>query len=366
MTSVDDKIKEVEEEIRKTPYNKATQHHIGKLKAKLAQLKDESLKRSSSKGGGLGFGVKKSGDATAVLIGFPSVGKSTLINKLTNADSEVADYDFTTVEVIPGMMEYSGVRIQILDLPGIITGASIGRGRGREVLSITRNADVILILVDVRKPEQAERILEELHNVGVRPNQRPPKIDIKKTSQGGVKITEMTKVTKIDDKTVKSILNAYSIHNAEVTIHEDVDEDRFIDAVSKNKVYVPSLVVLNKTDLSDANAIERVKQRLGSDVIGISALKESNLQSLRRMIYDKVDVIRVYMKPHGREADMNEPLILKKGSGIGDVCDRLHKDLKNRFRYAMIWGKSVKYGGQRKGLGHKLADGDVVTIVKKN
>ena len=143
--AIEDRIKDIEDEIKKTQYNKATSHHIGKLKAKLSKLKEESLTRSSSGSKGRGFNIKKSGDSTVVLLGFPSVGKSTILNQLTNAESKTGAYEFTTLDIVPGIMEYRGAKIQILDIPGIITGASKGKGRGREILSAARNADLILM-----------------------------------------------------------------------------------------------------------------------------------------------------------------------------------------------------------------------------
>ena len=184
--SIEEKIKAIEEEIQKTPYNKATSHHIGKLKAKISKLKEEQIKRSSGGSKGEGFHIKKSGDATAVLVGFPSVGKSTLLNELTNAESKVGAYQFTTLEIIPGVMEYNNAQIQIFDIPGIITGAAGGKGRGKEILSVARTADLIIVVLDTLNPQHLNVILKELRNVGVRPNETKPDVKIKKTRKGGV------------------------------------------------------------------------------------------------------------------------------------------------------------------------------------
>lgn len=73
------------------------------------------------------------GDARVAMIGFPSVGKSTLLSTLTKTKSEAAEYAFTTLTCIPGVVEYNNARIQLLDLPGIIEGASKGKGRGKQV-----------------------------------------------------------------------------------------------------------------------------------------------------------------------------------------------------------------------------------------
>ena len=162
MSGLEDQIKELEDELQKTPYNKATSKHIGRVKAKIARLRDDAVNRAmKSGGGGEGYSVKKSGDATVVLVGFPSTGKSTLLNQLTGAESAVGAYEFTTLTVVPGAMEYKGAKIQILDIPGLIAGAAMGKGRGKEVIGVVRSADMIVVLVDVFNQGHVDVLMKE-------------------------------------------------------------------------------------------------------------------------------------------------------------------------------------------------------------
>lgn len=178
MSDINEQILSIEKEIRETPYHKGTEHHIGILRARIARLKDKQIDAESRKGGGGGGGysVKKQGDATIVLVGPPSAGKSTLINRLTNAQSKVAPYAFTTVSVIPGMMVYKNARIQILDVPGLIQGAEEGKGRGREVLSVVRGADLLVIISDAKRLSAFDTITAALERNGIRINKEKPKV----------------------------------------------------------------------------------------------------------------------------------------------------------------------------------------------
>jgi hypothetical protein len=363
MPSLEEKIRELEEEIRRTPYNKATQHHIGRLKAKLARLREEAERRGEAKGAGRGYAVRKSGDATVALVGFPSVGKSTLLNVLTNAESEVGSYDFTTLDVVPGVLEYRGAKIQILDVPGLIRGASRGRGRGREVLSVIRSADLILLLIDVFNIEQYRILVKELHDAGIRLDATPPKVKITKKAQGGIKVNSTVPLKSITEETIKAILNEYRVHNADVVIHEDLDEERFIDAIAGNRVYIPSLVALNKIDLVGEEYLREVASRLGREFVAISAGRGIGIEELKEKIYSRLGFIRVYMKPQRGEADLEEPLIVRRGTTVAEVCQKLHRDFVERFRYAQVWGRSVRFPGQRVGLEHVLEDEDILTIV---
>lgn len=180
------KIKELEFEYARTQKNKATEGHLGILKAKISKLRRELLEASAGGGkktggaGERGFEVSKSGDTRVGLVGFPSVGKSTLLTKLTGTFSLAAGYEFTTLTAIPGTMHYRGAKIQILDLPGIIEGAKDGRGRGRQVLAAAMTCNVILIVLDAAKPMTHKLIIEkELHGFGIRLNQSPPDIHYK-------------------------------------------------------------------------------------------------------------------------------------------------------------------------------------------
>ena len=365
MATIEEQIKAIEEELAKTSYNKNTQHHIGKLKAKMARLKDEMEVRRSKGPKTAGYAVRKSGHATIALVGFPSVGKSTLLNKITNAQSEVAAYQFTTITCVPGLMEYRGAKIQVLDLPGLIKDASKGKGRGREVLSVVRSADLILLMIDVFETN-VHVLVDELWIANMRLNQRPPDIVIAKKNRGGVLVNFTTKQSTLDEDLVKEMMNEYGHINADIVIREDIVEDQLIDYISGNRRYVPALVALNKTDLVNKEYIAHLKRKLkGWKLVPISAEKDLGLEQLKEDMYSALKFIRVYLKPQGKEADLVEPLVIKDGSDVGVICDTIHRDFKRNFRYALIWGRSARFPGQIVGLDHKVADQDIVTIIVK-
>jgi uncharacterized protein len=348
----------------KTQIHKHTEHHIGLLKAKLAKLRAELEKSTAGKGGGEAFEVRKGGDATIVLIGLPSVGKSTILNKLTNAKSRVASYAFTTLTVVPGIMRHNGADLQILDLPGIISGASSGRGRGRRVLSVARNADLVLLVLDVFQPGQLKTLLHELQEMGIRLNQRRPDVVITKSNKGGVSVTTTVKLTKLTVPTVKGIMDAYGVSNGSVVIREDISDDQLIDVLTGNRKYARSVLVLNKVDLVNAQYLDAVKKEIGDDFVPIAAEKGKNLDELVEKIWETLDFIRIYLKRPDGDPDFEKPLILPAGSTLLDVCKRIHPRFTEGAKYAYVSGSSVKFAGQRVSLDHIPADKDVVTIMR--
>ena len=365
VSQIEKQIKDIEDEIFNTQKNKATEHHIGKLKAKIARLKQEAGKRKSSASKGKGFSLKKAGDATVGLVGFPSVGKSTLLNQLTRASSKIGDYDFTTLETVPGIMKYNGADIQIFDLPGLISGASKGRGRGREILSAIRNVDLLILMVDALQTDQLEVIEKELYEAGIRINERPPDVVVTKKSQGGIIINSTITQTHLSLLHITSIASEFVI-NADITIRENITEDRLIDAFSDNRVYVSALIVLNKIDLVSSKVLAQLNERsISKDmvVIPIAAKDGKGIDNLKHAIFAHLELLRVYMKPVGKQADFQEPLILRKGQTIEDACKKLHRDFVRKFRYATVTGPSAKHPSQKVGLDHQLCDQDVLTVV---
>ena len=158
------------------------------MKARLARLKSMQEEAAGKKGPkGEGFDVEKNGNARIAMIGFPSVGKSSLLNQLCGTESEAAAYEFTTLTCIPGLLYINDAKIQLLDLPGIIEGASDGKGRGRQVIGVGKSADLILMVLDIAKGEaQKAKLTFELEKVGIRLNKEKPNITITPQKTGGL------------------------------------------------------------------------------------------------------------------------------------------------------------------------------------
>lgn len=358
---VKEKIKELEDKISKTKYNKSTQHAIGLMKGQVAALK-QKLAGKSGGNTGHGYSVKKSGDGTVVLLGFPSSGKSTLLNSLTNANSTVAPYAFTTLTVIPGVMEYKHAKIQILDVPGIVEGAAAGTGRGKEVLQVVRTADLIVMLLDPNRPKQKELLEKEIYDTFIRLNQRKPDVKITKTSKGGITVSRTVETPDLDDSTVQSILNQLRIVNADVVIREPIDADQLIDIVENNKEYIPGIVILNKIDLLKKEELKKLEKQLQPNLC-ISGQNKEHLEELKELIFQKMRFIRIYLKEVNKKADLEEPLIMQEGATLKTLCEKLHRDFVDKFRFARIWGPSAKFEGQRMlKLDHELLDEDIIEL----
>jgi hypothetical protein len=362
---IEEQITEIEDEIRRTQKNKATEGHIGRLRAKIAALKIEREKRAKGGGGGVGYAVRKSGHATVALVGYPSVGKSTLLTRLTGAASEAAAYEFTTTTIIPGMLSWHGANIQILDMPGLVRGASQGRGRGRVVLSVARASDLILFVLDGEHLEYRS-LIKELENANIRVNQRPPNISITKLEKGGIQVESTVRLTKMNSELASTVTREFGMHNALIIFREDATMDQLIDVIAGNRVYIPAIWVLNKADLIDKPGKKLAAEKLaGCKPLFVSASKGEGIEEVKDAVGEALAFIRIYMKPQGKGADMTEPLILRRGSPVREMLRRLPPEVTSSFKAAQIWGRSAKFPGQTVGREHILEDQDVVTILQK-
>ena len=369
MAGILERIKDIEDEMAKTQRNKATEGHLCRLRAQHAKLSRDLITNAtkSSGGGGEGFDVKKGGNASVGFVGFPSVGKSSLLNALTGREiAAAAAYEFTTLTAQSSIITMNGSKVQFLDFPGILENANQGYGRGRQVIASYRNCDLLYIVLDISKPLKHKEILEkELKAVGIRINQKKPDILIKKKEKGGLSITNTVQLTHLDFDLVRTIMHEYRINSAEVAFRCDATADDLIDALEEDqRRYIPAIYVLNKCDLLSVEELELLYRI--PDSIPISSNNKWNLDGLLEYTWEKLNLVRVYTKPKGRIPDFEEPVVLRNDRrSVKDFCTNIHKSLVDDFKQAIVYGSSVKHQPQYVGLTHILEDEDVITILKK-
>jgi hypothetical protein len=362
--SLQQELEELREEYSKTKDNKATNKHLSMIRAKIASINKQMTERKSAKGAG--FSVKKSGDGVVALVGFPNAGKSSLLGILTNVESKVAGYAFTTLEVIPGMLLHKGANIQVLDLPGLIEEASSGKGGGAKIASVIRVTDLILFVVDIKNYTDLFKLLDELDMLGIRLNRRAPRARIERSWTGGINI-EKNGHSAPDPRSVMKIFNEFGIYNANLILHQDLDSDQLVDLLSENIVYIKGIVALNKIDTLSSSECEHIRKEIVEktemEVVLVSAVEKKNIEELKDAIFNNLELIRIFLKPKEGEVDLAKPLVVKKGSSVFTVAKTLHSKIANNLRYAYVTGKSVKFGNQKVGSTHVVEDGDIVTLI---
>lgn len=364
--TIPQKIRALEKMYATVPKHKGTEKLRLQIKRKLSELRKELEKQQSQrKGGGYSFSVKKEGAAQIVLVGLPNVGKSSILGRITNAEVESADYPFTTVEPIPGMMHHKDVQIQLVEVPGLVEGASLGKGMGTQLLSVIRNADAIAIVVDLSQDpiKQMEILLREFERAGIKLNKRRPNVEIKRTASGGIIINGQENI-KGDISEVMMMLREEKIHSAEITVKEEVTLEEFADALDESLVWKRAIIVANKGDAPGSREnYEKLLREYGDrfKIIPVSADRGIKLEELKEELFKLADVIRIFTKSPGEEPAY-PPIPMRRGATVIEVAKKVHKDLAENFKYARVWGKSVKFPGQRVGADHVLEDGDIVEI----
>jgi small GTP-binding protein len=282
-------------------------------------------------------------------VGLPSVGKSTLLNKLTNAESKVGNYDFTTLGVVPGMLEYKGVKIQILDLPGIIEGAAGNKGFGRKVLSVVRAADLVVLMTDVKRVGWLGTVEDELYAAGMRLGRRPPKIQVKKMDKGAIQVVDPYR--GLDKKVIIEVAKEMGVDNAVLQFGEKVTNvDQLIDAfMQKARRYMPVVRVINKIDSGEIPKLD--------GVVLLSADKDIGLDEFKEKLWKELGLVRVYLRrDRNGEADKREPLIMKNTQKLDDVLKRISSEMREDVNKALIWGKNARFPGQEVSFSFSVFD----------
>jgi ribosome-interacting GTPase 1 len=306
--SASEKISCLEELLGTIPKHKGTDKLRAEYRRKLSKLKVESQKRKSVGHQESVYHIEREGAGRVVVSGAANVGKSSLVAALTHASPKVSEYPYTTWTPTPGMMLMEDVQIQLIDTP------PLNREHVEsELFDLIRRADLVLLVVDLQ----------------------------------GYPVQQLEETA--------TILNKHNI----VPQHF---QGSYAD--QENKVFVPVLVVVNKYDNQEMEEdFEIFRELLDKEwpLLPVSATTSRNLEKFTRTVFDKLEIIRIYSKPPGKDPDLGQPFVMKKGSTVEELAEKVHKDFIKNLKTARIWGSDV-YNGQMVGKDHVLADGDIVEL----
>jgi ribosome-interacting GTPase 1 len=304
-----DKVEALETMLAIMPKHKGTDHLKAELRARIARLTQEAQRQAGGAARVQLYSVPKEGAGQVALLGLPNAGKSALMAALTDASPKVAEYPFTTQLPQPGMMPVDNVYIQLVDLPPVVAEETPPWQR-----ALARQADLVLLVVDLSEDplSEWETLVEELPRMRV--EAYPP---------------------------------------GEEALTTEGMEAR------------PALVVATHADAPGAaDVLELLELEVDGrlPVLAVSATTGEGLDALRLRVFEALDVVRVYAKPPGKPADRKKPFVLKRGSTVEELADAIHHELREKLKYALLWGASGKFGGQRVSRHHLLEDEDVVEL----
>ena len=308
------KIAALQEMLAIMPKHKGTDHLKAQLRSRMSRLTAEL--EGPSRGPGHvrtePFSLLKEGAGRATLIGPTNVGKSLLLAKATGAQTRVGGYALSTQEPVPGMFPCKDVYVQLVDTPPISNPGTQSRLYG-----LLRNSDVFVVVVDLTLDAvaQVQDVFAELEQWDFR------------------------------------------------LLTRDEERDEENPWLTK-----PTVLVGNKADIQGSlDRFQELDEALGDKypVVMASAEEEVGLAEFGEEVFRALKVIRVYTKsPREKleEFERSNPLVLPAGSAVGDAAEQVHKDLSRSLRYAVLWGRSAKFEGQRVGRRHRLDDEDIVEL----
>jgi ribosome-interacting GTPase 1 len=347
----------------------------GEIKRKIAlirsDLEDKKKKGIGKSSGGPKLFIEKEGSAQIVLIGVTNVGKSCLMSATTNSKVLVTPTPYSTHEPVPGIMDYGDVQFQLIEAPAVMKDSGDGRGTGHVTFGLARNADGVILMVDLsRNPvEQLELILAELEKSRILVNKPRGRVSINRRHAGtALRVILVGNLIDCNMRDVEDLLKEYKIHDAIVRISGDVRLEDVEDAIFETTIYKPAVIAANKLDLRGAEANLRILKKYVNGklpVIAVSCERKEGLDELGEAVFDTLGVIRVYTKDPGSREETGRPFALKRGATINDLAKNIHKEFVHNFLFAMVWAKRLPFSPKKVGLNFVLEDGDVVEIHTK-
>lgn len=309
-----DRVAALEEMLRLVPKHKASEKLQAALKQKLKNAREEMQKGSQAKSGGGHhdlFQVPKQGAGQVLLLGEANTGKSSIVGALTSAKVEIADFPFSTHAATPGMAHHEDVPIQLVDMPPLMDGhAQPG------MIGAYRSADCILMVIDLSAIDLIDQF------------QRP--------------------LAWLEEHRIRAV------SSAELVFDEDEEA-----ALPKRL-----LIAANKSDTPNAtDNLEGLKELVGREltILPIAAKTGEGLAEMLAKVFELLNVVRIYAKKPGKQADKEAPFILPVGATVHDMAFLVHRELAEKLKGARIWGGTVHDGQQVHGT-HVLTDKNVVEL----
>jgi hypothetical protein len=358
--------------LKYVPHHKGTMKLRGEMNRKISLIRADLDKKkrmgTGKSSGGPKLFIEKQGSAQIALIGMTNVGKSCLMTATTNSKVVVTPTPYSTHEPVPGIMTYSDVQFQLVEAPAVMEGSSDGRAAGHVTLGLARNADGVILMVDLsRDPiEQLELLLEELEKSRVLVNKPAGRVDIERRHAGAaLRIILVGKLLDCSMQDVEDLLRSYKLNDGIVKISGDIKLDDVEDAIFETTTYKPAVIVANKLDLKDAGSNLRILKKYVNGklpVIAMSCEQKTGIPELGKALFDSLKVIRIYTKEPGSNKETGHPFVMKHGATVNDLARNIHKEMLENFMFAMVWAKRLPFSPKKVGMNFILDDGDIVEI----
>jgi len=368
-----EKLQLMQEFLSLVPKHKGTAKLCAQVKKQMATLRreiEEKKQRKAGKGGPKFF-IEKEGAAQIAIIGLTNVGKSSLLRAVTNAKVEVSPNPYTTREPIPGVLNYHDIQFQIVEAPALMEGSADGRAWGLQSLALARNADGLILMVDLSQEPvgQLSLILSEMEKARISVNKPKARVEIEKKFMGaGLRIILIGNLTDCTIKDVEELLRSYKVTDAIVKIYGEATLDNVEDAIFESTVYKPTIIVANKIEAENAEKnLKQLEAYIGGKlpILPVSCKNGLNTERLGEILFKTLDIIRVYTKEPGEREFSKKPFTLKRGSTVYDLAKNIHSDFSKNFSFAKVWSKRLIFSPQKVGAGFILEDGDIVEIHMK-